>query len=169
MNTGARTTNPQPPDLLPNPVYLASLPKLTAAAAVLLRDEQDRFLAVKPNYRDHWLLPGGSLDPGEDPRSCAAREVREEVGLDLPIGRLLAVDWVPPRPRNLRAMGLHFVFDAGVLPHAELQRMIVPQAEELDEWAMLTLEEAPLLSSWGEQRVHDAYAVLRGEAEVDVR
>lgn len=169
MISGARTTNPQAPDLLPDPVYFASLPKLTAASAVLLRDEQDRFLAVKPNYRDHWLMPGGSLDPGEDPRTCAAREMKEEVGLDLPIGRLLCVDWVPPQPQRHIAMGLHFIFDAGVLPLAELHRLIVPQAEELDEWAMLPLEEAPLLSRWGAQRVRTAYAVLRGEAEVDVR
>lgn len=169
MITAARTSNPQPPNLLPDPVYFASLPKLTAASAVLLRDEQDRFLAVKPNYRGHWLMPGGSLDPGESPRACAAREMQEEVGLDLPIGRLLAVDWVPPRPAGHRAMGLHFIFDAGVLPLAELHRLIVPQAEEIDEWAMLPLEEAPLLSPWGAERIRDAYAVLRGEAEVDVR
>lgn len=168
MSTGARTENPQQPDLLPSPVHFASLPKVVASSAILLRDEQDRFLAVKPNYRDHWLLPGGSLDPGEDPRTCAAREAREEVGLDLTIGRLLSVGWVPPRVDRHIAMGLHFVFDAGVVPLADLFERIVPQAEEIDEWAMLTLDEAPLLSPWGEERLRRSYAVLRGEEEPDV-
>jgi 8-oxo-dGTP diphosphatase len=38
----------------------------------------------------------------------------EELGLDLAAGlRLLAVDWVPPRPE--RSEGMIFVFDGGVL------------------------------------------------------
>jgi ADP-ribose pyrophosphatase YjhB (NUDIX family) len=32
----------------------------------------------------------------EPPRQTASRELREELGWDLPIGRLLCVDWVAP-------------------------------------------------------------------------
>lgn len=31
--------------------------------------------------RDHWQLPGGHLEPFEDPFACAEREVLEETGL----------------------------------------------------------------------------------------
>lgn len=29
-----------------------------------------------------WEIPAGRIDPGEDPESCAKRELREEAGLD---------------------------------------------------------------------------------------
>lgn len=41
------------------------------------------------NERDEWELPGGKLEPGEDPRSCLAREIDEELGLQAVPERIL--------------------------------------------------------------------------------
>lgn len=155
-------------ELLPDPVYFAGLPKVVTSGAVILRDEHGRFVIEKPNYREHWLLPGGGVDPGEDPRQCAQREVTEELGLDIEVGPLLAVNWVPSRAAVSAPMGAHFVFDGGVIPEADLRANIVLQAAELDDWRLIDESEALLLSRWGAARARKAMAVLRGEAAVDL-
>jgi ADP-ribose pyrophosphatase YjhB (NUDIX family) len=37
---------------------------------------------VKDPYAGFWTAPGGNLEPGESPRECAARELREETGFE---------------------------------------------------------------------------------------
>ncbi|GAA4189366.1 hypothetical protein GCM10022288_17080 [Gryllotalpicola kribbensis] len=39
-----------------------------------------------------WTLPGGGLDPYEDPRDAAVREVFEETGYRAELGELLGID-----------------------------------------------------------------------------
>lgn len=51
---------------------------LVAGRVVLLRNE-----------RDEWELPGGKLEPGEDPVSCVRREIREELSLDVGVEEIL--------------------------------------------------------------------------------
>lgn len=41
-------------------------------------------LLVKNSYRRQYTLPGGYIRPGETPVEAAARELREEVGIDVP-------------------------------------------------------------------------------------
>jgi 8-oxo-dGTP diphosphatase len=57
-----------------------------ACAGAVVRDEHRRVLLVlranEPG-RGLWSLPGGRLEPGEDARAAAVREVREETGLDV--------------------------------------------------------------------------------------
>jgi len=113
--------------------WYAQLPTMYGSAAALITDTAEpsgRVLLVKPNYRDHWSLPGGILEDGEAPHVGCSREVAEEIGLPLPIGALLVVDWTPPegvRPKPV----VHFIFDGGVLGEADGIRL---QEEELDEW-----------------------------------
>ena len=108
--------------------WYARLPTMFGAAAALFTDPAGRVLLVKPNYREHWSLPGGILDHGEPPHEGCRREVAEELGLDITPGALLVIGWTAPdrvRPRPV----LHFVFDGGELaPDAS----ITLQESELD-------------------------------------
>jgi ADP-ribose pyrophosphatase YjhB (NUDIX family) len=110
--------------------WYAGLATMYGAAAALITDRSGRVLLVKPNYRDHWSLPGGVLEHGEPPHLGCAREVEEEVGLNITVDRLLVVDWAAPdheRPRPV----VFFVFDGGEAgPDADIRL----QEEELDDY-----------------------------------
>jgi 8-oxo-dGTP pyrophosphatase MutT (NUDIX family) len=58
--------------------------RVPAAAIVVVLDDQERVLMMWRHrfILDRWVweLPGGYLDPDEDPAVCAAREVEEETG-----------------------------------------------------------------------------------------
>jgi 8-oxo-dGTP pyrophosphatase MutT (NUDIX family) len=47
------------------------------------------------NKRSEWELPGGRLEPGEDPPSCLAREVAEELGAVVTVEAILD-SWLYP-------------------------------------------------------------------------
>jgi 8-oxo-dGTP diphosphatase len=65
------------------------MPRVLAAGAVV-RDAAGRFLLVQRGHEPEagrWTLPGGRVEPGESPAAAAAREVAEETGLDVAVGR----------------------------------------------------------------------------------
>ncbi|MFF2204058.1 NUDIX domain-containing protein [Streptomyces sp. NPDC058145] len=121
--------------------YIASLPRVLAAAAALFRDPEGRVLLVEPNYREGWALPGGTVesDDGETPRQGARRETLEEIGLDRELGRLLTVDWVHGTGRPPLVA---YLYDGGVLTAAEFDAIRL-QEEELLSWRLVPREELP--------------------------
>ena len=141
--------------------WYASLATMYGTAAALITSPSDEVLLVKPNYRALWSLPGGILEDGEPPDAGCAREVREELGIAVPVGPLLAVDWIPPeglRPRPLVA----FVFDCGVLTDPSA---IVLQETELDEFRFVAAANvAEFLPPHMTVRVTSAYGARRAAA-----
>lgn len=95
------------------PDYIARMPRKRLAAAVLIRDAANRVLLLEPTYKLNWELPGGIVEADESPWAAASREVVEELGLDLPLGRLLVVDHV--HAYDDRPDGINFIFDGGHL------------------------------------------------------
>ncbi|MFI1503821.1 NUDIX domain-containing protein [Streptomyces sp. NPDC020597] len=99
----------------------SSTARARAAAGVLFFDEQGRIMLVQPTNREDKFLgiPGGYVPPGETPYETAVRQVKEEIGIDAPVGRLLVVDWAPSGDDEK----IVFVFEGAVLD-AETQRRI---------------------------------------------
>ncbi|MFB7356090.1 NUDIX domain-containing protein [Streptomyces gardneri] len=104
-----------PTKFLPREEWLATLTRAYTGTAVLVTDELDRVLIVKPRYRDAWQFPGGTVDQGEDPETCARRELKEETALDRQMHGILVVTWSPPGER-LDGPAINLVFDAGTVP-----------------------------------------------------
>jgi hypothetical protein len=55
-------------------------------------------------------------------------------------GRLLAVDWVPPKPDGRPAL-VNFVFDGGPLTSSEAHQRISLQPSEMTAWRMAAPQE----------------------------
>ena len=129
------------------------------AADVLVRDITQRILLVDPTYKPDWDLPGGMAEANEPPLEAARREVREELGLTLTIGRLLCVDWVSPHgPWDDTLM---FIFDGGVLTAAEIDNLRLVD-DELAAYQFCTEEQtAQLLRPYVWQRTRAALEALR--------
>ena len=121
--------------------YIAGLPRVLAGAAALFRDAAGRVLIVEPNYREGWALPGGTIesDAGETPRQGARRETAEEIGLEVELGALLAVDWVPGKGRPPLVA---YLYDGGVLSEEQLAAIRL-QEEELISWKLVEPAELP--------------------------
>ncbi|MFG2648620.1 NUDIX domain-containing protein [Streptomyces sp. NPDC048436] len=121
--------------------YIAGLPRIIAGAAALFRDSEGRVLLVEPNYREGWALPGGTVesDQGETPRQGARRETAEEIGLDVELGALLVVDWVPGVSRPPLVA---YLYDGGVLGEDQLKSIRL-QEEELLSWRLVAPGDLP--------------------------
>lgn len=67
-----------------------------AVSGFILNDKEEILLVKRSNTDDFlpgfWEMPGGGTDTGEHPARALQRELKEEVGLDVEIGKPLAVD-----------------------------------------------------------------------------
>jgi 8-oxo-dGTP diphosphatase len=126
------------------------------AADVIVRDEDSRVLLVNPNYKPDWDLPGGMVEANEAPIDAGRRELREELGLDVPVDGLLSVEWVPPHgPWDDT---LVFIFDGGTLPAPTIQRLKITD-DEISAFRFCTSEEA--------RQLLRPYVWRRAEAALD--
>jgi ADP-ribose pyrophosphatase YjhB (NUDIX family) len=66
---------------------------LRVAAYAVIVDSEHRMLLAHWNEgrRAAWTLPGGGLEPGEEPERAVRREVREETGYKVAIDELLGI------------------------------------------------------------------------------
>jgi len=123
---------------LPPDEWYASLPSVFVAAGGLITDTSGAVLLVKPNYRDHWGLPGGMTEEAEPPHLTCGREIEEETGLAVRVGELLVAGWAPPLAERPKPM-IFLLYDCGTVPVDVPIRL---QASELDAYAFLPPAEA---------------------------
>ena len=124
--------------MTPSDAELVDFPRKIVAAAALIFDERGHLLIVKPTYRDGWNMPGGVVDANEAPAVACHRELLEELALDLPVGRLLALDWRPDRGQG---DSLQFIFEGVTLNSTQRARLRIPE-DEISEYRFLPVEEA---------------------------
>lgn len=53
---------------------------------------EDERVWLRKNERNEWELPGGKIDPGEQPKQTVKRELLEELGFNVSVNDLISAD-----------------------------------------------------------------------------
>jgi len=108
--------------------YVAALPRKVAAAGALITNADGHILVVKPGYKEGWELPGGCVEQGESAREACSRELKEELALTVPVGRLLVVEH--QTVSDDKGDSIMFVYDAGSLASTDDVTLAAGELEE---------------------------------------
>ncbi len=110
------------------------------AVGVALFDERGRLLVGRHASGDVHVVPGGAVEPEEEPEAAAIREVREETGLTVSIDRIVGVyggpDCTVVYPNGDRTSYMIAVYQ-GTVRSGELR----PDREEFHSLRYVALDE----------------------------
>jgi len=120
---------------------MPSQPDIVAAGAVVLRRGGEVLLVHRPKY-DDWSFPKGKVDRGEHPLAAAVREVEEETGLHIRLGRPLTDQHYEV---NGRGKTVHY-WVARVVGDDDISAYLVNN--EIDEVVWVSFERAAEMLSY---------------------
>ena len=81
--------------------FIPLTPLLTVDTVTIYQGKIVLIRRKNPPFQDHFALPGGFVEVGETVETAAAREAKEETGLDVELIKLLGVYSEPSRdPRG---------------------------------------------------------------------
>jgi len=144
--------------------YYKNLPQKRMGAGVLIFNEQDELLLLKPNYKDYWSIPGGTIDENESPRQCCLREIKEEIGLELSEITFLCVDYKSASEEKPESLQL--IFYGGALNAGQIKKIKI-QEDEIDEFKFIAVNEAlPLLNESLRKRIQSCFESIKSNKAV---
>lgn len=143
-----------------------TMPVKRVIAQGLVRDGDGRVLVCETTYKRDWDLPGGIVDPDESPADTVAREIGEELGIELAVGRLLAVNWMP------RYFGwsdaLQLVYDLGQVDAGLVDTMAL-STHEIAAVHWLAPDDLGRCAPYEARVIEQALAVPAGAPPADLR
>lgn len=116
-------------------IGLLDRPNWKISVDALIVNSEGQLLLVRPTYKPGLDLPGGILMDGECPVDGLKRELREELGIEIDVGDLRCVDYIPSdwERRPVIMMLLDCTIEDGN-PSADM--------EEVDQWLYLPVRAA---------------------------
>ncbi len=137
--------------------------KIIAGGGVVVNEKNQVLFIYR---RKKWDLPKGKLDPGEDIKACAIREVMEETGIrNLTIGNLIIVTThsYEENGLNLQKETHWFEMKASTVDNSTLTPQLEEDIEKIEWVSLENLEEylsetyttiQQVLNSWNRPRNH---------------
>jgi len=102
--------------------------------AALIRDD-DKFLLSRrredQTFPLHWEFPGGKVEPGEAPEVALIREIREELGCSIRVGKIEEVVFHAYDTFDLYMLLYDCAIESGVPKAVEVQRVAWVEAAQL--------------------------------------
>ncbi|MDX2084425.1 MAG: NUDIX domain-containing protein [Candidatus Melainabacteria bacterium] len=127
---------------------------------------EKQLLLVRQNGRPFWVLPGGTLEPGEGLADCAIRELKEEIDWDISVTQLLGVaDFITPSGKQTVDVFFMGHYHRGPL------RFTPPYPENIDEialfppdcWGELNVQPQVFWQQWQQRTVATPQSALVNE------
>ena len=112
-------------------------PRPAIGVSAIVFDQGERVLLIrrgKPPSAGFWHFPGGKLEAGESLLEGVAREVKEETGLDVSIGPIMAVV-------ERRQEGFHYVIVDFLARLADPARIAIKPADDACDAAWVAENE----------------------------
>jgi len=133
------------------------------AAAAVVSDEAGRVLFHQRTDSREWALPGGILEPGEQPATGAVREVREETGIVAEAHTLTGIYTGPEvtYPNGDRAQYVVSIFACRAVGGR-----LAPDPDESLDARFFPMDSLPSVSERTLERLK--YALSGGPAHFDV-
>lgn len=118
--------------------------RLLVVAGVAIRDDRVMLCQRRPEVHNglKWEFPGGKLEPGESPEQALARELREELSIDVRVGRIADAVYHRYPDRDVLVLFYRCEIVAGE-----------PRTVDCNAIAWATLEEMPGYDFAGADRV----------------
>jgi len=69
------------------------------AAVILIQNDKIVLIERHRSGRHYFVFPGGKIEAGETPAIAAQREIKEELGLEVKIGLMVAEVWYQGTPQ----------------------------------------------------------------------
>lgn len=110
--------------------YLFSTKFLVGIKAVVIR--KGEILLLKNTYQYYWSLPGGYLNSGESLKKSIEREIKEEIGINVKMERIIKIETRAKKP----------LVDIVVLCKYISGKIIVDN-QEVEEAAFFKINELP--------------------------
>lgn len=113
---------------------------IASVKALIYHDGKYLFLRETLHHGDIWDLPGGKIEYGEEPEQALIREVKEEVDIDVKVGKSVGAWWFYSQNSKHQVVCLTYLCSPVGTTAVDLTKN--PADEHFESYRWLTKEEA---------------------------